>query len=250
LTSLQKQRKTPCLQSVQTQIDLIRLHCQFTKIQADKSWANPSEQVMTYLIYVPWEQALQVLTALPYNGQEISNLLKADRGKLWNRTTVVLRLNPSRRAVLAWAYLMLVVQSGEKRANYWLQEQPNINEETLYYLQDLLAQLNNEVTNDHESQIIGGVQQITQINNADWLSIPPQSDLKIPADKVWFQINVSAFHDGINCLGYPFSNFQLPKFQTGQFWQKILGIAAAPTMQIVVWHLMENSKLKLLLLKL
>ncbi|MEO3704468.1 hypothetical protein [Trichormus azollae] len=118
----------PFPQSVQTQIDLIRLHSQFTKIQADKSRANPSEQVMTYLIDGRWEQALQVLTALPYNGQEISNLLRADRGKLWNRTTVALRLNPSRRAVLAWAYLMLVVQRGEQLANYWLQEQPNINE--------------------------------------------------------------------------------------------------------------------------
>ncbi len=115
-----------------------------------------------------------------------------------------------------------------------MQEQANINEETLSYLQDLLAQLNNEVTNDYESRIISGVQQITQINSADWLYIAPQSDLKIPADQVWFQINVSAFHDGTNCLSYPFSNFQLPKFQTGQFWRKILRIAADPTMQIVV----------------
>ncbi len=99
----------PFPQSVQTQIDLISLHSQFTKIQADKSWANPSEQVMIYLIDGRWEKALQVLTALPYNGQEISNLLRADRGKLWNLTTVALRLNPSRRAMLAWACLMLVV---------------------------------------------------------------------------------------------------------------------------------------------
>jgi hypothetical protein len=39
----------PFPQSVQRQIDLIRLHSQFTKIQADKSRANPSEQVMTYI---------------------------------------------------------------------------------------------------------------------------------------------------------------------------------------------------------
>jgi hypothetical protein len=73
----------------------------------------------------------------------------------------------------------------------------------------LLAQLNNEVTNDHESQMIGGVQQITQINNADWLSIPPQSDLKIPTDKVWFQVNVSAFHDGTKILQEVYSPVQM-----------------------------------------
>ncbi|MBK1988714.1 hypothetical protein A0J48_014405 [Sphaerospermopsis aphanizomenoides BCCUSP55] len=235
LTSLGKQRKTPFPESVQAQIDFIRLHAEFTKIQADKSWANPSQKVITYLIDGRWEQALQVLTTSPYSGQEISNLLKSDRGKLWNRTTVALRLNPNRRAVLAWAYLMLVAQRGEERANSWLEGQPNINEETLSDLQDLLAKLNDGVTNDHQSQIVGGVQLIPQINNQDWLSLDSQTDLKITANQVWYQINVSAFHDGKNWLTYPFNNFQLPKFQTGQFWRKILGIVADPTMQIVVW---------------
>jgi hypothetical protein len=117
--------------------------------------------VLTDLIDGRWEQALQVLTTSTNNGQEISNLLKSDRGRLWNRSTVALRLNPARRAALAWAYLILTVQRGEERANSWLQGQPNISDDTILYLQDLLAKLNGKVTSDHQSQIIGRLQKIT-----------------------------------------------------------------------------------------
>ncbi|MEB3150708.1 MAG: hypothetical protein VKL60_17055 [Sphaerospermopsis sp.] len=161
LTSLQKQRKQPFSDAVKAQIDFIRLHSQFTKIQADKSWASPSQQVLSAVIDGRWEQALQVLTTSTNNGQEISNLLKSDKGRLWNRSTVALRLNPARRAVLAWAYLILTVQRGEERANSWLQGQPNISDDTIPYLQDLLAKLNGKVTSDHQSQIIGRLQKIT-----------------------------------------------------------------------------------------
>jgi hypothetical protein len=144
LTSLQKQRKQPFSDAVKAQIDFIHLHSQFTKIQADKNWASPSQQVLTDLIDGRWEQALQVLTTSTNNGQEISNLL-----------------NPARRAALAWAYLILTVQRGEERANSWLQGQPNISDDTILYLQDLLAKLNGKVTSDHQSQIIGRLQKIT-----------------------------------------------------------------------------------------
>ncbi|TAF10554.1 MAG: hypothetical protein EAZ77_02695 [Nostocales cyanobacterium] len=236
LTSLQKQRQQPLPESVQAQIDLIRLHSQFTKIQADKNWASPSQQVMTALIDGRWERALQVLTTSSDNGQEITNLLKTDRGKLWNRTTVALRLNPSRKAVLAWAYLILTVQRGEQRANSWLQGQPNISEETRIYLQDLLAKLNDEVTNAHHSQIIGGVQKITSLKKNDWLSVDGQAEVKITDNQVWYQVDVSAFHDGTGWLSYPFTDFPLPKIQTSLFWTKILGISADSQMQIVVWQ--------------
>ncbi|MBD2295284.1 hypothetical protein H6G06_17830 [Anabaena sphaerica FACHB-251] len=235
LTSLQKQRQQPFPDSVQAQIDLIRLHSQFTKIQADKSWASPSQQVLTALIDGRWERALQVLTTSYNNEQEISNLLKSDRGRLWNRTTVALQLNPSRKAVLAWAYLILTVQRGEQRANTWLQGQPNINEETLVYLQGMLAKLNDEVTNAHQSQIIGGVQKISKINNIDWLPVDGQAEVKIADNQIWYQVDVGAFHDGTSWLSYPFANFSLPKIQTSQFWAKILGISADPNIQIVVW---------------
>ncbi|WP_071190171.1 hypothetical protein [Trichormus sp. NMC-1] len=235
LTSLQKNRQQPFPESVQAQIDLIRLHSQFTKSQADKISASPSQQVLTDLIDGRWEKALQIFTASSQNAQEIATLLKADRGRLWNRTAVALRLNPNRQSVLAWTYLMLALQRGEQRATSWLQEQPNINQKNLTYFQDLLAKLNYEVTTTQLSQIIGGVQQVTLVNNADWVLIPGTADLKITDNQVWYQVEVSAFHNHVSWLNSPFTNLNPPKTQSSQFWAKILGISADPTIQIIVW---------------
>jgi hypothetical protein len=235
LTSLQKNRQQPFPESVQAQIDLIRLHSQFTNSQADKISASPSQQVLTDLIDGRWEKALQIFTASSQNAQEIATLLKADRGRLWNRTAVALRLNPNRQSVLAWTYLMLALQRGEQRATSWLQEQPNINQENLTYFQDLLAKLNYEVTTTQLSQIIGGVQQVTLVNNADWVLIPGTADLKITDNQVWYQVEVSAFHNHVSWLNSPFTNLNPPKTQSSQFWANILGISTDPTIQIIVW---------------
>ncbi|MBD2570152.1 hypothetical protein [Anabaena lutea] len=235
LISLQKNPQKPFPEAVQAQIDLIRLHSQLTKSQADKIWASPSQQVLTDLIDGRWEKALQIFTASSQNAQEIATLLKADRGRLWNRTAVALRLNPNRQSVLAWTYLMLALQRGEQRATSWLQEQPNINQKNLTYYQDLLAKLNYEVTTTHLSQIIGGVQQITVINDADWVLIPGTADLKITDNQVWYQVEVSAFHNHVSWLSSPFTNLNPPKTQSSQFWAKILGISTDPTIQIIVW---------------
>ncbi|MGM3306200.1 hypothetical protein ACSQ6I_09495 [Anabaena sp. WFMT] len=235
LTSLVKERKKPYPEAAQAQIDLIRLHSQFTKIQADQSWASPSQQVLTYLLDGRWEQALQVLIESPEKGKEIYTLLKTDKGKLWHRTTVALRLNPTRRAVLAWAYLIFAVQRGEDRADSWIEGQANITQETLPYLQGLFTKLDEQVNNPHVSQIVGGVKKITQVNNADWLLIDPQADFKITDKQVWYQVEVSAFHNGTSWLSYPFSDLRLPKTQTSQFWTRVLGMRTDNSIQIVVW---------------
>ena len=138
-------------------------------------------------------------------------------------------------AVLAWVALIFKVQRGEERTNAWLQAQPNIDAETLNYIQSLLTKLDDDTINDHKSQIIGTGQQISQINEQDWLPISLQTDLKITDNHVWYQVEVSAFQDGTSWLRYPFTNFDQLKNQPRQFWRKILGISSDPSMQIIVW---------------
>ena len=46
-------------------MDVIRLHSQLTKTQAEKNWASPSQQVLADLIDGRWEKALQVFEASP-----------------------------------------------------------------------------------------------------------------------------------------------------------------------------------------
>ncbi|NET00752.1 MAG: hypothetical protein F6K61_09275 [Sphaerospermopsis sp. SIO1G1] len=261
LISIQKEIKKPLSEYVQAQIDLIKLHSQITKTQADKNWASPSQTVLTALMDGRWEKGLDVLISSPDSGREIYNLLQADRGRLWNRTTVALRLNPQRRAVLAWAYLMLTVQRGESRANTWLESQPQINRATFTYLQDLLVKLNHEVKNTHPSQIIGRVKKITTVKYANWLPVDGKADIVVSDDQVLYQIDVSAFHNGKTWLIYPFTDLQLPKIQTSLFWIKTLGLGNDVNIQIAVWLpdgeqqvktatikavQMQNGKLKLL----
>ncbi|MTJ51189.1 hypothetical protein FJR38_00045 [Anabaena sp. UHCC 0253] len=236
LQSLEKQRKQPFPWAAQAQIDVIRLHSELTKIQADKNWASPSQKIIADIIDGRWEKALQVLEKSPYAHEEISNLLQTDKGRIWNRVSVALRLNPNRRAVLAWVALIFKVQRGEERTNTWLKAQPNINSETLNYIQGLLTQLDDDTTNSHASQIVGTVQQINQINQRDWLPISLQTDLNIANNQAWYQVEVSAFQNGTNWLYYPFTNFDKLKNQPRQFWRKVLGISSDPNMQIIVWN--------------
>ncbi|HLO88140.1 MAG TPA: hypothetical protein VK203_24475 [Nostocaceae cyanobacterium] len=237
LKTIRKQRKFPA--AAQAQMDLIRLHSQLTKTQADQSWASPSQQVLADLIDGRWEKALQVFSASPQNTQEVVNLLKTDQGKLWKRTTAALRVNPNKKEVLAWVALMIAVQRGENRANSWLKGQPNINQETLAYIQDLLKILKGEVIAtpaliSHSSQIVGTVKPLTQIKNSQWLPVTNKTDFKLTNNQAWYQIEVSAFYDGRNWLSYPFTKLKPPKTQASKFFRQILGIETDVNIEIVV----------------
>ena len=235
LKALKKQRKQPFSVAAQAQIDVIRLHSELTKTQAEKSWASPNQQVTADIIDGRWEKALQVLETSPDYGQELANLLQTDKGRIWNRAAVALRLDPNRRAVLAWVALIYKVQRGEERANDWLESQPNINPETINYIQDILTKLDDDKINAHPSRIVGTVNQISRINQQDWLPISLQTNLKITDNQVWYQVEVSAFHNGTSWLRYPFANFDQLQNQPRKFWRKILGISSDPSMQIIVW---------------
>ncbi len=240
LKFIQKQRKGVLPEAAQAQMDLIRLHSQLTKIQADKNWASPSQQVLADLIDGRWEKALQVFEASPHNAQEIATLLKADKNQLWNRTAAALRVNPNRREVQAWAALILAVQRGEGHTNSWLKAQPKITKDNLAYIQGLLKRLNGEVTKSqisstHPSQIVGTLQPITQVNSTDWLQPNSTTDLKLTDNQVWYQVEVSAFHDGKRWLNSSFENLNPPKTSRAKFFWKTLGISSDPEIQIIVW---------------
>ncbi|NEU75669.1 hypothetical protein PI95_024685, partial [Hassallia byssoidea VB512170] len=234
LQFIKKQQKEKIPAAAQAQIDLIRLHSQLTKIQADKSWASPSQQVLTDLIDGRWEKALQVFEASPQNAQEIATLLKADEGRLWNRTKAALQVNSNRPEVQAWAALILAAGQGQNRANSWLEE-AKITPDNLTHIQSLLRQLNGEVTpisSTHPSRIIGSVQPISSINSAEWLQLS-KTDLTV--NNQWYQVEVSAFHDGKRWLNSPFATLSLPKTSPEKFIWSTLGINSDAEIQIVVW---------------
>ncbi|MEA5624449.1 hypothetical protein [Nostoc sp. UHCC 0251] len=239
LKFIKKQRKGGFPEAAQAQMDLIRLHSQLTKTQAERSWASPSQEVLADLIDGRWGKALEVFKASPHNVQEIVTLLKADEKRLWNRMAAALRVNPNRLEVQAWFALILAVQQGEGHANSWLKAQPKITKDNLAYIQGLLARLNGEGTSQlsstHPSQIVGTVQPITQVTNTEWLQPNSSADLKLTDNQVWYQVEVSAFHDGKRWLNSPFENLNPSKTDAAKFFWKTLGITSDPEIQIVVW---------------
>ncbi|WP_196512700.1 hypothetical protein [Nostoc sp. NZL] len=239
LKFIKKQRKGVLPEAAQAQMDLIRLHSQLTKTQAQKNWASPSQEALADLIDGRWEKALQVFEASPHNAQEIATLLKADEKRLWNRTVAALRVNPNRREVQAWFALILAVQRGEGHANSWLKAQLKITKDDLAYIQGLLAKLKGEgkksqISSTHPSQIVGTVQPITQVTSTEWLQLS-SADFKLPDNQVWYQVEVSAFHDGKRWLNSPFENLNPPKTSAAKFFWETLGISSDPEIQIVVW---------------
>ncbi|MBD2387021.1 hypothetical protein [Cylindrospermum sp. FACHB-282] len=240
LKDIQKQRQNTLPEAAQAQMDLIRLHSQLTKNQADKNWASPSQQVLADLMDGRWTKALQVFESSPNDVQEIASLLKVNGGRLWNRAAVALQVNPNQPEVQAWVGLMLAIRQGEASANSWLNSQPKITPKTLAYIQGLLAKLNGEVTKSqvpspHPSQIVGSVQKIIQVNQGEWLQADPKADLKLTDNQVWYQVQVSAFHDGQSWLNFPFGNLRLPKNSPGRFLWETLGIISDSAIEIVVW---------------
>ncbi|WP_392532075.1 hypothetical protein [Nostoc sp. C117] len=240
LKFIKKQHKGVLPEVAQAQMDAIRLHSQITKSQAQKIWASPSQQVLADLIDGRWGKALEVFEASPHNVQEITTLLKADEKRLWNRTAAALRVNPNRQEVQAWFALILAVQRGKEAANSWLNAQPKITKDRLAYIQGLIAKLNSEATksqisSNHPSQIVGTVEPITQVTSSDWVQPDTTAELKLTDNQVWYQVEVTAFHDGKRWLNFPFDNLNPPKTSRGKFFWETLGISSDPEMQIVVW---------------
>lgn len=240
LQFIQKQNQGLLPTPAQAQMDLIGLHSKLTKAQADKSWAAPSQQVLAYLIDGRWEKALQVLTTSPQNAEEIANLLKADGGRLWKRTQAELKVNPKRVQVQIWAALILAAREGERKANSWLDKQSQVTPATRTKIQNLLAQLNGEVfstqvNSTHPSRIVGTATKTVAVKPSAWLPLTSKADLIPKNNQIWYQIEVTAFHNGQNWQYLPFDNLKLPPDSPSQYLQKNLGIRPNSTIDIITW---------------
>jgi hypothetical protein len=235
LQFIQKQNKNIPV-SAQAQIEVIRLHSQLTQVQASKSWASPSQEILANLVDGRWNQGLEVFKqGSPEKAQEIGAFLKTDNGRLWNRVAAALEVNQNRSEVQLWGGLILAAKEGEKKANSWLQEK-KVSLQTLTDSKVLFAKLRGEViTNslNHPSRIIGSVQAITKVNPSEWLQ--PQEKLDLVTHPKWYQVEVAGFHDGKHWLYPPFNHLNLPKTSVDKYLWSTLGINSDPLLQIAIW---------------
>ncbi|MEB3180975.1 MAG: hypothetical protein VKL59_18370 [Nostocaceae cyanobacterium] len=240
LQTLQKQRQKPLPAAAAAQIDLIRLHSDFTQNQANTNWANVSQEVLAELIDGRWEEGLKVYVASPENTQEVATLLEADNGRLRNRIETALRVQPNNQEVQAWNALIMSIKQGRNQTEDWLKEQSKKTKTNLPYIQKLLRRLDGDYSDgttptNHTSRIVGSAQPVTQINPKEWLPFNPKIPLQVTQNEVWYQVEVSAFNDGRGWLLTPFTSIQLPKTEPEKFiWQQ-LGLNNESAMQITVW---------------
>jgi hypothetical protein len=233
LQSITKQRQGKMPAAAQAQIDVIRLHSQLTKTQADTTWISPSQQVLADLIDGRWQKALQVFEASPQNAQEIATVLKADAGRLWSRVEAALQVNPHRTEVQAWGALILAVQHGHERANSFLKEQTKLSQESFAYIQSLLAQ-QLKINPTHPSRIIGSVRAIAPVHLTEWWQ-PNFVETQKTEKQAWYQVEVTAFHNGKRWLYSPFVNLNFTKTSSTKFFWESLGLNSDPEIEIVVW---------------
>ena len=125
----------------QAQLDLIERHAQVTRSQAEKPWANASQQVLVNLIDGRWAKATQVLQASLNDRDEITLLLKSDPGRLWKRVSALLRVNPTRQDVQTWGALIVMAQQDKPRAIAWLKKQPQESSSSRAQITQLLNQI-------------------------------------------------------------------------------------------------------------
>lgn len=266
---LQSQKKKNWSAIAQAQLDVIRLHAQFTQAQAKQAWATPSQQILADLTDGRWADALLVFQAADAGVpvQEIATLLKTDTGGLWDRTQAALKVNPKDNNVKSWGALILTAQQGRAKAIAWLkqlspspspsptlastqdQETPEISKEMKALLDHLeFASADASSTISHASQILGAAQPVATVNPKDWQQPedldwqqgtrqnPSQSPiLQREPKQVWYQVQIAAFNDGQRWQQTPFTNLQLPTLAPiKQLW-KSLGLDTDAQIQISVW---------------
>lgn len=108
--------------AAQAQLDLVKLHVQATKAQANRTWASPTQQILALLIDGRWTKALSQLKTAHQNGHDIINFLHANVDHLLPQVETSLIVNPGEADVLRWGTLMKAIQSNNRDAVIWLQK--------------------------------------------------------------------------------------------------------------------------------
>ncbi len=108
--------------TAQAQLDLVKLHAQATKAQANRTWASPNQQILALLLDGRWTKALSQLKTAHQNGHDIINFLHANVDHLLPQVETSLIVNPGEADVLRWGTLMKAIQSNNRDAIVWLQK--------------------------------------------------------------------------------------------------------------------------------
>lgn len=224
--------------AAQAQLDLISLHANATKAQAERDWASPSQQILAQLIDGRWSNALQLLQTTIRNGDDLSSLLAVDSDRIWRRVNAALQVNRNQPDVQIWGALVLSAQRDRTAAIAWLRQQsptPDTNTRAQQVLNLVDPQSAPIITASHDSRMIGSATQVSSINAADWLRPQADSPLALTGQQVWYRIQLANFHDGQRWRRSPFTNLNLPSTGAALRLWNLLGLTNNSPIQILVW---------------
>ncbi len=122
LQQVRQQASQPWTPAAQAQFDLIQMHAQVTRAQANQPAASVGSRVLAYLINGSWTPALQVLQANSAARSEIRDLLLTDSGRLFKRIETSVTLDPTQSDDLTWGAMILTTQQGRPEAIAWLRQ--------------------------------------------------------------------------------------------------------------------------------
>jgi hypothetical protein len=220
----------------QAQMDVIRWHAQVTQVQAESSWASPSQQVLANLIEGRWERALQVFQSSIAASHETADVLKADQGRLANRIKAAGQTGSNQLEVKVWGALLVAAQKGQPAAIAWVKKQPKVTAAEIAQITAFTKRLDPAFTdtplNSNSSRMIGTAEPIAQINPTDWLLPPNTPPLHLADQQTWYQVTVANFYRGDRWQSNGFST--LPTAAIA-LWKR-LGLDATPTLQMVTWQ--------------
>nr|WP_290226202.1 hypothetical protein [Trichocoleus desertorum] len=225
--------------AAQAEMDFVRLHAEATQAQAEKSWASPSQQVLTNLIDGRWARALSVFQASVDNSQEVASLLKGDADRLWNRVEAALKVDPAQTDAKAWGALIVGAKKDKAAAIAWLKKQPQTNSTAIARISKLLDRLDPNFSDTippstHPSQVVGTAEPLKQINPADWWQLQ-NSSLKLEPGQIWYEVQVTGFYDGKSWRRSDFSDLKFSKTDGAEPLWNLLGLTTDPQIQILVW---------------
>jgi hypothetical protein len=123
--------------TAQAQLDLVKLHAQATKAQADRTWASPTQQILALLMDGRWAKALTQIKTSHTNGYDTSTILSSNATHLFQRVEAALAVNPGDGDVLRWGALIVAIEHSNRDAVIWLQKHQAPTE-----IQQVLALLN------------------------------------------------------------------------------------------------------------
>ncbi|MBF2001676.1 MAG: hypothetical protein IGS38_13235 [Synechococcales cyanobacterium M58_A2018_015] len=211
--------------AAQAQLDLIALHADVTRTQAERDWASPTQQILAQIIDGRWTVALSLLKTAHRSGYDVQNLLSTNADRFWQRIEAALQVNPRQSDLQQWGALVLAVRQNRQHAIDWWQRQPMSSgpKPSIHTLLALLdpfdamppmakspaappaavsvvaeetAAVMQPVTPVAApvARIIGTAEVLSEIT-ADWQT-PNTAPLSLPAGHRWYGIEVLEFHDG------------------------------------------------------